>query len=164
MKTARTSRLTLNTLSTIIALSSGLALQPTAKAAVNWDSPAAVPAGQRVEYAKAAIATDAAGNVFSAGYRDNGGGNVQALVTYRLNGGGGLLDSMWRPSADQFYYTGIAYDAAAKCLYLTGTRVVAGTNTWFVRCVSVNPGVGIGAQNWLTYLNPGVLGEAASAK
>jgi len=141
-----------------LAVSSLLALQLPGHAAVNWDSPAAVPAGKRVEYAKAAIATDAAGNVFSAGYRDFGGGNVQALVTYRKNGGGALPDALWWPTADQYYYTAVAYDPAAKSLYLTGTRIVAGVNTWFVRCLAVNPGVAIGAQNWITYLNPVALG------
>ena len=141
-----------------LAVTSILALQLPSRAAVNWVSPASVPAGERVEYAKAAIATDAAGNVFSAGYRDFGAGNVQALVTYRLNGGGGLPDALFHPTADQYYYTAVAYDPAAKSLYLTGTRVVAGVNTWFVRCVAVNPGVAIGAQNWITYLNPVALG------
>jgi hypothetical protein len=145
-------------ITTALAVTSILALQLPGNAAVKWDSPAAVPAGQRVEYAKAAIATDAAGNVFSAGYRDYGAGNVQALVTYRLNGGGGLGDAFFRPTADQYHYTAVAFNSASNSLYLTGTRVVAGVNTWFVRSVAVNPGVAIGAQNWITYLNPVALG------
>ena len=141
-----------------LCLASVIALQPTLYASVNWDSPAAVPAGQRVEYAKAAITTDASGNVFTAGYRDFGAGNVEALVTYRTNAGVGLPDSLWRPTADQYHYTGVIYDATAKSLYLSGTRIVGGTSTWFVRSVAVSPGVAIGAQNWIIYLNPATLG------
>lgn len=161
MKTKLTSisRRSLKNLGALLAITTTLASTSSSQAAVNWDTPAAVPAGQRVEYAKAAIATDAAGNVFSAGYRDYGAGNVQALVTYRTNGGGALPDNFFRPTADQYVYTGVVFDPAANRLYLSGTRtVVGGTNTWFVRCLAVNPGVSIGAQQWITYLTPAVLG------
>lgn len=160
MKTKLTSisRRSLPKLGALIAISGSMATLTPARAAVNWDSPAAVPAGQRVEYAKAAIATDAAGNVFSAGYRDYGAGNVQALVTYRSNGGGAVADNFFHPTLDQYYYTGVVFDPVANRLYLSGTRVVGAVNTWFVRCIAVNPGVGFGAQVWINYLAPAALG------
>lgn len=154
-------RRSLTRLGVAFTLASALASPSDAGAAVNWDAPVAVPAGQRVEYAKGAITTDAAGNVFSVGYRDFGAGNVQALITYRTNAGVALPDNLFRPTADQYFYTGITFHPGANRIYLSGTRVVGGVNTWFVRCMAVNPGVAIGAQQWITYLTPAALNLGA---
>ena len=151
-----------NTLSLVAGAALFIASVVPASAA--WNLPVALPAGQRVEFAKSAIGSDSAGNVFSAGYRYYGVGNVQALVSYK-NGASGadIVLDYWRPTADQYYYTGLVVDQGLNRLYLTGTRVVGATSTWFVRCVTFNPGVGFTGVLWENFFTPAALGLAGAS-
>jgi len=151
-----------NTLSLVVGTALFIASVVPASAA--WNLPVALPAGQRVEFAKSAIGADSAGNVFSAGYRYSGVGNVQALLSYK-NGatGADIAVNYWRPTADQYYYTGLVMDQGMNRVYLTGTRVVGAVSTWFVRCVTFTPGAGLTGVLWEKFFTPAALGLAGAS-
>jgi len=104
----------------------------SAGAAVLWDVQTPSAPGVWAELVKEGLVSDAAGNTFSAGYRNGNTAAGADAVIYKRNAAGVLLATWaYHPVAgDSYWCTGIGYDSTANILVVSGTRFIAATKTY----------------------------------
>jgi hypothetical protein len=159
----------MKTTSILIALAAACtALSTTpSRAAVNWDFQLPAAAGTWSEFAKEGLASDSAGNTYAIGYNNHLSPNGADAVILKRNLAGALVAAgVFHPvPGDSYWYTGVAVDASAGTLVVTGTHLNASTGRSECFAQRLNAATLAPVPGWTAarYFPPAALGRAGDA-